>query len=90
MNRDNDSLLPGDLVQITDENHRWYPTVIVVDEIKTFGIQGFAFMPTNDGSGTGQAYIRLRTGEFESLGVSLKIMPASMAMDREKAEEEIE
>lgn len=57
-----------DVVQITDESHHWFGALIIVSEIKSFGVQGFAPIPHNDGSGTGQAYIRLETGKFERVG----------------------
>ena len=64
----------GDIVQITDDAHHWFPALIVVDELKSFGIQGFCFMP--GGSGTGEAYIRLRREEYERVGRAV-ILPAS-------------
>lgn len=78
-------LLPGDIVQITDEGHHWFPCLIVVSELKSFGVQGFAFMPQNDGSGTGEAYIRLNAGSYEPVGASAIIMPASLAENRANA-----
>lgn len=58
----------GTIVQITNEGHHWFAALIVVTEIKSFGVMGYAPMPHNDGSGTGCAYIRLRAGEFEVVG----------------------
>lgn len=75
------ALLPGDIVQITNDQHHWYPCILVVSELKSFGIQGFVFMPSNDGSGTGEAYIRLRHGEFERVGAAV-IMSPGLADER--------
>jgi hypothetical protein len=79
-------LLPGDIVQITNEGHHWFPSLIVVSELKSFGIQGFCFMPHNDGSGTGEAYIRLRREEYERVGVAV-IMSESTALARQSTGE---
>jgi hypothetical protein len=79
-------LLAGDIVQVTNEAHHWFPCLIVVSEIKSFGIQGFAFMPCNDGSGTGEAYIRLNSSDFEPIGASCIILSESTAAARSSQE----
>jgi hypothetical protein len=58
----------NDIVQITDEGHHWFPSLIVVSELKLFGIQGFAFIPANDCSPAGQAYIRISASQYEVVG----------------------
>jgi hypothetical protein len=79
------AVLPGDIVQITNPDHQWFPCLIVISEPKSFGAQGFAFMPANDGSGTGEAYIRLRFEDFEPLGANAIILSESTARDRASA-----
>lgn len=60
----------GDIVQITDENHPWFPCLLVVSEVKSWGVQAFAFVPhSNDGSKpVGQAYNRLPFAQVEVAG----------------------
>lgn len=58
----------NDIVQITDNSHHWFPSLIVVTELKSFGIMGFCFIPANDGTPAGQAYIRLRSEQYERVG----------------------
>jgi len=59
----------GSIVQITDEKHHWYPALIIVDEVKSWGIVGYGLFPPDNQSGAGTAYIRLANGNFsESLG----------------------
>lgn len=42
----------GDIVQIVDESHPWYGCILVVDEPKNWGMQGFLEYPTsNEGDG---------------------------------------
>lgn len=62
-----------DIVQITNPEHKWYPCLIVVSEVKSFGIQGYITIPTNDDKPNGQAYIRLNTNEFEKVGEAIII-----------------
>lgn len=59
----------GDIIQITDPLHKWFPCLIVVDEVKSFGVQGYAFAPTPEGAG--QAYIRLERANYEEVGASV-------------------
>lgn len=58
----------GDIVQITSETHHWFPCLIVVDEVKAWGIQGYALVPQDRGIPAAQAFIRLNSGEFEKVG----------------------
>ncbi len=61
----------GDVVQIVNPEHHWYPCLIIVSEVKSWGIQGYLSIPKDnkgqEGS-IGQAYIRLSTGNFEVIG----------------------
>lgn len=58
----------GTIVQITDESHHWFPALIVVTEVKAWGVMGYTIIVTNDESSNGQAYIRLKNDEFEAVG----------------------
>lgn len=59
----------GDIVQIVDEDHHWFPCLIVVDEVKSWGIQGYAMIPNNDpNTETSNAYIRLTEGQYQEVG----------------------
>lgn len=57
------SIENGDLVQITNEENPWFPCVLVVSELKSWGIQGYVTIPLK-----GDAYYRVKTGEFELVG----------------------
>ena len=59
---------PGDIVQITNENHHWYPCLIIVSDVKSFGCQGYVLIPHNDGELPDIAYIRLSSEEYEQVG----------------------
>lgn len=65
MNNISHSMLePGDIVQVNPESH-WGGCLVVIDEIKTFGIQGYTRIPGKEG---GNAYIRLSWAEIEPTG----------------------
>jgi hypothetical protein len=53
----------GTIVQITNENDKWFPCLLVVDEVKGFGVQGYITIPQK-----GDAYYRVKTGDFEVVG----------------------
>lgn len=61
---------PGDVVQITREDHGWYPALIVVSEVKQFGIQGYMTVVTSNDPNepNAPAYGRLNWGDFEYVG----------------------
>ena len=59
----------GDIVQITNEDHHWFPCLIIVSEPKSWGIQGFTVIPNNNREETnGQAFIRLKNEDIEFVG----------------------
>jgi hypothetical protein len=58
----------GDVVQITNEDHAWFPALIVVSDPKSFGVQGYLTVVTSEG--TNPAYIRLRHDEIEYIGAA--------------------
>lgn len=60
----------GGIVQITDENHPWFPCLVIVSEVKSWGIEGYVTIPRNDGEPCGNAYIRLESRVFERVGAS--------------------
>lgn len=75
-------LHPGDIVQVIDQEDRWFPALVVVDEVKAWGVQGFAFMPRNDGPPVPQVSYRLQHGKFERVGRAV-VMSAEMAKARD-------
>jgi hypothetical protein len=58
----------GDIVQIVDEKHPWYPCLLIVSEVKSWGVQACTLIPkSNDSSeGPGEAYNRL---PFEQIAI---------------------
>jgi hypothetical protein len=58
----------GDIIQITDESNNWFPCLLVVSEVKSWGVQAYITVPTNDKEVNGNAYYRIETGKFEKVG----------------------
>lgn len=60
----------GDIVQIVDEAHAWYGCLLIVDEVKLWGVLAAALIPrSNDGSEPiAQAWNRLTYGCFAIVG----------------------
>lgn len=66
-----------DIVQIVDQDHAWFPALLIVDEVKSWGVQAFVIIPnSNDGSEPiSQAYNRLPFNKIEKVGKA-NIAPA--------------
>jgi len=64
------NMKPGDIVQIIDTEHHWFPCLITVTEPKSWGIQGYVTFPMHvDGElEVVQAYIRLNTEQILKVG----------------------
>lgn len=60
----------GDIIQITKEDDPWFPALLIVGEVKPWGVQAYAILPqSNDGSEKpGDAYRRLKFELFEKVG----------------------
>lgn len=59
----------NDVVQITNEEHHWFPAFVTVTERKSFGIQGYYILCTNNrDEENGRAFIRLESSDFEFIG----------------------
>lgn len=58
----------GDIVQIIDESHHWFPCLIIVTEPKTWGVQGYMTLVKARDEPNGNAFIRLRNEQVELVG----------------------
>ena len=52
----------GDIIQANENAGEWCGTVLVVDEVKSWGVQAFVHVPMK-----GDAFIRLTPEQFEIL-----------------------
>lgn len=62
----------GDIIQITHESHSWYPCLLIVDEVKEWGVQAYVIVPnSNDGTEpAGRAYNRIKNEDFVKVGTA--------------------
>ena len=65
-----DGLKRGSIIQANENAGDWCGTVLIVDEVKSWGVQAFVHVPMK-----GDAYIRLRSDQFEVLGAEAVLMP---------------
>jgi hypothetical protein len=59
-----ESINIGDIVQVNPEKEMFGACLVVVTEVKSWGIQGYV----QNASVAGQAYIRLKNEDFEHTG----------------------
>ena len=60
----------GDIIQANENAGAWCGTVLIVDEVKSWGVQAFVHIPMK-----GNAYIRLTPEQFENLHAESLFMP---------------
>lgn len=60
----------GDIIQANENAGAWCGTVLIVDEVKSWGVQAFVHVPMK-----GDAYIRLKPDQYEVLGGQAILMP---------------
>ncbi len=65
----------GDVIQITDERHAWFPCLMLVTEVKSWGVQACVLVPeSNDGSHKpSSAYNRIRFEQIEKVGKAIVV-----------------
>lgn len=63
----------GDIIQITHRKDPWFPALLIVDEVKPWGVQAYTIIPqSNDGGEKpGNAYRRLKFTLFARVGSAL-------------------
>lgn len=66
----------GDIIQITKEDDPWFPALLIVSEVKPWGVQAYTLiLNSNDGSKKpGNAYRRLKSELFEKVGMAAIIV----------------
>lgn len=60
----------GSVIQANENAGAWCGTVLIVDEVKSWGVQAFVHIPMQ-----GDAYIRLTPDQYEVLGCEAVLMP---------------
>lgn len=61
------TVTPGDVVQVDPGHDQWFGgCLLVVEEIKPWGVQGYVSVPSP--GGPGRAYYRCPNGQFAFVG----------------------
>lgn len=60
----------GSIIQANENAKDWCGTVLIVDEVKPWGVQAFVHIPFK-----GDAYIRLNHSEFDDLNAMAALVP---------------
>ena len=63
-----------DIIQITDESDPWFPALLIVSGVASYGVQAYCLIPRSNNEGPAQqAYRRLLTGKFVVVGSSVVV-----------------
>lgn len=65
-------VVKGDIIQITDETDNWYPCLLIVDVVKSWGVQAYLTIPSNK-ERNGNAYYRIDNDKFEVVGAAVVV-----------------
>lgn len=65
-----EDLKHGSIIQANENAGDWCGTVLIVDEVKEWGVQAFVHVPMQ-----GDTYIRLRHDQYDVLGGEAVLMP---------------
>jgi hypothetical protein len=77
-------ILPGDIIQVTDQAHGWHTALLIVEGVRHWGVQAYTLQITPDG--VGQGYNRLKHGQFEKVGTA-RLVEKEVASARRDAEQ---
>lgn len=65
----------GDLIQVNEDGPvNWFRVILIVDEVRTWGVQAYAVIPAAHGQPSGDAYMRLEWQEFDVVGAKSKFV----------------
>lgn len=81
-------ILPGDLIQVTDDSHQWHSAPLIVDEVRPWGVIAYASIVFNDGRPVGRAPTRISNGRFEKIGIAT-LLPEDILRRRQEEERKI-
>lgn len=60
----------GDIVQIIDETHPWFPALLIVDEVKSWGVRAYLHIPESnvESACCSKEYNRLDNEQIKRVG----------------------
>ena len=60
----------GDVIQIVDKSNHWFPCLLIVDEVKNWGVVASVLFPQDNVGNIAEAPTRLSYGLFDRIGVA--------------------
>lgn len=70
-----------------DGPSNWFRCVLVVDEVKSWGVQAYCVVPNARDRPSGDAYMRLKWSEFDELGAKSHFVAAEMPETTEEVQQ---
>lgn len=65
----------GSVIQITDEDHHWFPCLLTVDIVHRWGVTAYVTFPVSNEGNVVEAPIRLKEGQYFFIGEAMIIKP---------------
>jgi len=60
----------GDIIQITNVNHQWFPCLLMVDEVEDWGVKAYLIEPDLELKSYKVAPVRIGNGNYIKVGVA--------------------
>lgn len=60
----------NDVIQLDPLYCEWGPLLVIVTEVRTWGVQGFAMIPEERGKAPSAMFIRVQNGRFVRIGAA--------------------
>jgi hypothetical protein len=65
----------NDLIQVNEDGPpNWFRCILVVDEVKSWGVQAYAIIPQARDKMSADAFLRVEWNEFDTLGAKSKFV----------------
>jgi len=58
------------IIQIVNEEHEWFPALLIVDKVKEKIVLAYAVIPNNEGTVNGAAYMRIDHKDYKVVGIA--------------------
>jgi hypothetical protein len=74
----------NDLIQVNEEGPmNWFRCILIVDEVKSWGVQAYAIIPQARDKTSADAFMRLSWNEFDTLGAKSLFVAWGKQMEEE-------
>jgi hypothetical protein len=74
----------NDLIQVNEDGPpNWFRCILVVDEVKSWGVQAYAIIPQARDKTSADAFMRLTWNEFDTLGIKSRFVAWGKATEEQ-------